>query len=237
MASTIILIDLDTMIDTRLGTLSLINREAAESLLQPINYDAYLNRKCDDWFKITDGKVSNEEFAHRYRNRDVTTLKASLMTNFSELLTAMVDDLEQQMLHTPQVSAVEVHVNYWPYKLSKEECEAYELCVSQFSGVYTTVKMVNYDPRQITPQYLDKEIAGYITYSFNEWLSHHHYALTQCSIPQVILMAAALYLHEPSEKELTDIGVKDFFMATEHLFITQLKLVLVNAEFYSLITV
>ena len=49
-------------------------------------------------------------------------------------------------------------------------------------------------------------------------------------------MAAALYLKEPTEKELTEVGVKDFFMATEHIFITQLKLVLVCPEFYSIIT-
>ena len=236
MAATIILIDLDTIVDTRLGTLALINQDAAQRLLQPVAYDAYLNRKSDDWFTLTNGAVSNDVFTQRYKARDVTTLRASLMTNFSELLSTMVDDLEQQMIHTPQVSSVEVHVNYWPYVLDKEELDAYELCVSQFAGVYTTVKMVNYPPHRITPQYLDKVVSGYITYSFNEWLSHHHYALTQCAIPNVILMAAALYLKEPTEKELTEVGVKDFFMATEHIFITQLKLVLVCPEFYSIIT-
>lgn len=236
MSATVVLIDLDVILDTRLGTLALLNSDAAKALLEPVPYDAYINRNVDDWALLSKGAVTNEAFKERYKRRDVDTLKASMLTNFVQLLTAITDDLERQMLHTPQVSSVELHVNHWPYELSDEEKTQFELCVSSYAGVYTTVKMVNYPPEAITPNFLDKRIAGYITYSFNEWLSHHHYALTQKSIPQVVLMAAALFIKEPTEEERAAIGVKDYFMATEHVFITQLKLVLANPEYFSLIT-
>ncbi|MFO5736502.1 hypothetical protein, partial [Klebsiella pneumoniae] len=55
---------LDSLLDTRLGTNRLLNKDAANKLVT--NGQIYWHREMDDWTKLTDGLVTNEQFVEAY---------------------------------------------------------------------------------------------------------------------------------------------------------------------------
>ena len=237
MSEQIILVDLDAIFDTRLGTIARINPLAAAELVNGEAFEKYQAREKDDWTTLTNGVVSNEVFTQAYAKRDVDTLKASAVSNYGTLLQGIINDLENKMIHTPLVSKVELHINTYPYALNEAELDMLKLCASEYTGMMTDIKTVSYPPEILTPQLLDKNYAVYITYNFNDWLGHHHVRLLNHRMPQFTFLAAALYVAVPTEADLVETGVADLPLAVEHVFSEWCSVILSPVSFFSLFTI
>ena len=61
-----ILMSMDVLLDTRLGVMANINPAAATHLV--LNRD-YFDRDYDDWFTLTGGLVTKDQFDEAYANR------------------------------------------------------------------------------------------------------------------------------------------------------------------------
>ena len=232
-----ILIDLDAIFDTRLGTIAKLNSNAADALVNtPELFLKYHSRTKDDWNELTNGNITVEAFNAAYRERNVETLKASAITNYGTLLQGIINDLETKMIHTPLVSSVELHINTWPYVLNEGELDMLKLCASEYTGLLTEIKTVILRPEMLKPQILDKNYAVYITYNFNDWFGHHHVNLLNYRMPQFTFLAAALYVTTPTEADLVETGVVDLPLAVEHTFSEWCSVVLSPASFFSLFT-
>ena len=89
----LVLIELDVLFDTRIGTLSKFGDDVAIEVLE----NGYRSRITDDISAFTK-KITNEQFKEAYRNRDKETLKLSRMTNFIFTLRNIVTELETNIL-------------------------------------------------------------------------------------------------------------------------------------------
>ena len=230
-----ILIDLDVLLDTRLGTLARLNPAAAQYLLEKDPLKDYHFRIIDDWTTLTNGLVDTETFKQAYRKRDVTTLKSSMLTNYVELIHAMTDTLESMVMFTPLAKSVTLEVNYWPYQLSPAELEMFQLSIANYTAIITEVRLVYYPVERLTPSVLKDGYSGYITYDYNEWAGYHQNALLTTKIPTVTIMAAALNHTIPTESDIAEMGIRDTFKAAETIMAEFVDLVLVSPRFYSII--
>ena len=232
-----ILIDIDAIFDTRLGTIARLDPAAADTLVNtPTMFSAYQSRAKDDWVTLTDGAITNDAFNAAYRVRDIDTLKASAITNYGTLLQGIINDLETKMIHTPLVSSVELHINTYPYVFDDAELDMLKLCASEYTGLLTEIKTVVYPPEMLKPHLLDKNYAVYITYNFNDWFGHHHVNLLNYRMPQFTFLAAALYVTTPTEADLMETGVVHLPLAVEHTFSEWCSVILSPASFFSLFT-
>jgi len=185
----IILVELDCLLDTRIGTLSLLDDKAAAALLS----EKYTHRVSDNWEFLTDGAVTNEAFNQRYQQRDKDVLKASRPVNLITFLPKLLNDLEKQALSEPITKDLTLRINTYPYKLTVMERRIITECIyEQYTSAYTKVDVVDIAPDKLTPRYLREEVAMVIMYDFNRWLTLHIDQLAANPLPDTHMVIPAL---------------------------------------------
>lgn len=233
-----ILIDLDALVDTRLGAISQVSEAAAKHILFETEY---ANRKSDDFEKFSNGLITNDAYKTQYSKRDLSTLKVSIMTALPFVLNRMFKELIEMRENTPLVGELEVGINFWPYILSEEIKDDYLNAVSAYVGTEYFVKTTKhyYPPETITPAVLKSRWEAYITYEYGKWISLHAEALTHERIPRNTLMVPAISTLGEYDLENCKLeGRKepvDPFAALELLMTEFLSVEVIQAKFFSVL--
>lgn len=231
---------LDALLDTRLGTMFGIDKEAATKLLVPM----YHGRLRDNFTDFQD-KVSHETYAEAYKNRNKDTLKGSLMTMMNIFLGELVRQTEKlQRENQATVDDIEVLINCYPYQLTENEHRAIAVAVASRTGIYTPVNTIHVPVEQMTIGWLlQEDVSHLIIYDFAEWAiavlgqldTHPENA------PGVKLYTAALLdptQDEPDEEMLKDKhgNMMDPFQEQARFFSEVIGLEFLPAEMFSIPT-
>lgn len=191
-----ILVHIDTLLDTRLGTLSLIRPEAA---VQTISDDRYYFRVIDDFSAICG--VDLPEFREAYAKRNMETLRASVITEVPFILRELIVKLQKEEEETPYMEGLGVEVNIWPYELDEGERYALYLAVREFIGSLTPLAIVSIHPEKLTPELVKSKYSGLILYDLNEWVKHHLETFKTVRFPRVTVLAPALFHEQVPQPE------------------------------------
>ena len=193
------LIDLDMLLDTRIGVLS----HQFPDQFETIDMAGYLNRKTDKPYEYVKG-VSAEEWRTAWQRRDVEDLKYSVPTEFLMSLSLMLETLVKQAMTLPVASTVSVDINLYPYVLSDAVIADIASCVKHYVGDAVGVGTVRLRPEQINPNLLKAKYSALVTYSFNDWYSGNSEKLIKTPIPDVTILTPLFYLDKvPSDQEVT----------------------------------
>lgn len=228
-----ILIELDVILDTRLGVLYQHYPELIDNILS----NGYHNRKIDK-FSLLHKDINDSLVQQSYAQRNKETLKISRCTNFVFITNQLTKTLEDQAITTPTVDTIDVSINIYPYSFTDEELVTLKDMVKYYIGVTTGVDIVNMPLAKITPQYLKDHYAAIAIYHFSDWLKIHHESLLKCRIPKVTFFVPALHDNSvPTDKELTfkDQGKIDPFMALEATLIEFMDVVVLDSRMFSVI--
>lgn len=228
-----ILVELDCLLDTRIATVALIESAAASAMID----NNYQNREIDDYYQLTNGLVTTEQFKQRYYDRDVDTLKGSLPTNMVKYLRSISINLSKQKIADPEVEGLTVYVNVNPYQLTEEEKQQLSLVVGHYLYPETVVKIIDLKMSSLTPSKIKHDWDAVILYDFNHWFSENVTTLDTVAIPRNIMYAPALYLdHVPSKEELTNEEgvVVNAFHLMEASVASKLALEFLNPALFSL---
>lgn len=189
-----VLVELDCLLDTRLGTVERINPAAANRLYLG---DAYYERDIDDWATLTEGVVDNATFQSHYAARDAHTLELSRPTRMLGFIKRLTQDLDASKVMSPEIESVHVVVNVHPYTLSERECEVLETLVYSYCAIGTKVTTTSLAYEAITPETMETHFDGVVLYEFDRWFTLHAEALNQKLIPRNSLFSPALYIKPP----------------------------------------
>lgn len=167
-------VDLDSLLDTRLGTLRLHWPEVFAKCVADQNY--YL-RERDDFTPW--GGPTQAEFAERYAQRDVETLQHSMVTAVPGLVKNMMEIQDRDFEETPYFSSIGLDINIWPYELQdgrggKDELdEIAELrsIMRVYSGLHSDPNIISRPPESMTPAYITSRYKTLFMYDFRDWLS------------------------------------------------------------------
>lgn len=164
----ILLIDLDALLDTRLGTIEKLNPQAAEECIE----NGFTKRAVDDVELFTD-KITNGEYKEAYSKRDVETLKRSRLTNMIFPLSDMIKQMDLNIMQEQGViSDGCVVINHYPYKLTKEEASTIRNSVMDYIGGGIKVHMAEFPYDQLNIQEMKrKDIRTFITYNSEQWFN------------------------------------------------------------------
>ncbi|WJJ55163.1 hypothetical protein [Xanthomonas phage RTH11] len=199
----VVYVELDAYLDTRLAALGAISPKAATDCSQD---PAYFDRVIDDFESICG--VTREAFRNAYSLRDEEFLRASVITEIPFILDDLVRKLEAETVDTPFLSRVIVEVNTYPYKLDKETLNALSLAVMSRAGIETEVRCVSIPLERLTPTFCKERYGGLILYNFHDWMKHHLTAFEKVKMPTVTVMAPALYRDTvPSEDAFSGEGI------------------------------
>lgn len=184
----IVLVELDALLDTRLPTLGKINPEHA---IKASTDPRYFGRIINDFTNICG--VGREEFEAAFKERDVEILQASVITEIPFILNELVLKLEREALDTPFLSSVKVEVNIYPYQLDKDDQDAIATAVAARCGTETPVECISMPPQDMTPEFLKARYSGMFIYNFRDWMEAQLKNFEKVKMPRFTVMAPALY--------------------------------------------
>ncbi|WP_233874975.1 hypothetical protein [Paraburkholderia adhaesiva] len=199
-----VLIFLDCLLDTRLGTLARMSDALARRVLSAGKSGNYLERE-EDAFE----GVDNEEFRRLYRARDVETLKHSTITTLTTLLGDFTRTLSRIVRNRPWLHGVRILVNTWPYRLDVSTLAALRDAITLWAGGFTPVEMVDYAPDQLTPLFVKSSFDILFMYDYEEWLHMHGEAFSKTSLADVNVIVPAIYFNRRPDEKTFDELVRD----------------------------
>ena len=190
------LIDLDTLLDTRLATVSLLDPLHASTLL----HTTYRIREHD---QFQSKLYSVQEYQNAYKNRTVQTVMQAGPTGLAGLIMELIqEDVSlREAVAGPYI--FDIDLNVYPYKLQPDECTELVDVLYQFFPLARNIRTVFLDTKVITPSFLKSSNFSYFfTYDFQAWLKHHVHAFEHTAIPRLTIVAPKL--RETSEKVEVD---------------------------------
>lgn len=224
-----VLCELDALLDTRLSVVSKLNQEAAISLIEGGEKNPYYSRTSDD-LGVLSPLIDTGDYRAAYASRNKDCLKNSRMTAAVFLVRTILKQLEVDSVNSPQVDAITLEVNYYPYVLTTEEIEMMELAMVAHLGELTKIKFVSIPPKLLTTTYIKAKYQVVILYNYVDWLKAHQENVEKMmKIPHVSFIVPRLLYDEssrPTEEDVRGMSQHsiDAFTGTQ----------LLMAEFYEL---
>lgn len=191
METHLISVDLDFLLDTRLATLHRIDPEAArKAFANP----AYFNRASDIFDDIAG--VDRVTFDEAYAKRDVETLYYSRICESILSLASIVFGLERERLQTPFIESVSVELNLYPYVLTPDQAEQFELAVAARLPLDVKVSSAFIPPEEMTPVKIKANYSGLLMYGFAGWFKLHGQRLEETKLTTVTVVAPKLHVND-----------------------------------------
>ncbi len=231
-----LMVELDCLLDTRIGTISLINPAAAVELVSK----KYWERTSDNFEELTNGLVTDEEFIDRYEDRDLETLLYSRPTNILKLLHEITNSVAHQRVSSPDTEHLIVEVNTYPYILDAEDTEMLINSVRCYTNPETEVVAKRYKHEQMTVANIDSFWDCVIIYDFDKWFTNHGEGLNTKPIPRNLMYASGLYIKpikDPNELKIEGAGEMTPFSMMEMALIDRINLEFLKPSEFSLIEI
>lgn len=229
-----ILVELDCLLDTRLGTLIKLDESVATEVIK----SDYHLRESDRWNELVDIEVDQAGYDYLYRSRDVDTLKLSKITSLLPVLSKMLADVCESSLSDIESEGVQLHINYHPYKLSDTDIEALKQALRYHLTLPVELSFVSIPMVGLMPSVVKDTYDGVIMYDIDGWLKKHQNALIECAMPTVIFMGPAIYFNEKPTAEQVREEIGDEytpFQAIEIVLAEYIALRLIDVSNFSLI--
>lgn len=232
------MLSLDVLLDTRLGVMSNLNKKAAEALVMNPNY---WERDYDDWFALTGGLVTNDQFREAYELRGgantAKTLNESFETGMAPFLYRLLAEADINMMDgmTKHTDEIGLAINVAPYVLAPNERAELVRIIQEKYGSELNVKLVDYHLHELTVERLADEFGGMLIYEFAEWFKYHHVAIVGALMSDFNVVHPKLFDRDPAELTLEE-RKQDLFrfrLVTQH----NMDINYIDSRYFSLIDV
>lgn len=161
-----LLIDINAILDTRLGAVRLLNPEAAESLKQ--NQD-YYTRDHDNLETLCD--IDKNEFTSLMVSSPIEILDNSVVSHIYLYIKKMITVIRDTIgLSNPIIPYIDIELNTYPFQLSEEQSKYIAAGLSALLDVEEKVTPVYLPYSGLTLDYFDtNEYFMFIVYDFSTW--------------------------------------------------------------------
>lgn len=191
MSTSVLLVELDTLLDTRLACLyTHFGQEAVQRALT----QGYFTRSVDKF-----PGIEYEAFQTAYRARNREVLRHALRTPITRICSEFVLGTYANLLNTPFHEEPQVWVNCAPYALTQDEKTLIERSVSALIGHRALVRAIEVTYEEMTPEWVREGISLMLLYDYQDWLEAQSVngAFRKKAVPDVTLMAPAIFKKYP----------------------------------------
>jgi hypothetical protein len=190
-----ILTDVDSLLDTRIGVLSTLYPAAASTLVAS---KAYWLREHTDWSVLTDGKVSNEQFAQAWAKRTKrSACESSVMNGFHPVFIKILTDVAAAGMSGMSDFDVGFEVNLHPYDFTFDELELFTVLIRKQVGQDVPITFCSIPLEDLTPELMLKEYSACISFNFHEWIKLHAPTLANIEARGFNYVAPKLFETDP----------------------------------------
>lgn len=157
-------VELDCLLDTRLGTLAKINPGADVAVIES---GKYYQRYEDNFSALVN--IPKEVFDHHYGHRDKETLKLSRTTLVYKLINDAMSDNYLKFMQNIIDHPPTLHVNIYPYELTADESAELKALLSNIMISYS-VKIIRENPETLPPWKLLRRFGNAWMYNFDDYI-------------------------------------------------------------------
>lgn len=210
-----VIVGIDCLLDTRLGTILGMSKEAYDTLLDT----NYFNRNTDDFEQATGGLITNDDFTKAYASRDVETLQISQTTNMPLHLAEIACNIKTDPDIMEFNRETRLQVNVYPYEFTPEEQMVLLDILRNLLPNWDEITSVSIPLEQLTPDYLRDEWDYVYIYNFNEWLKLYGPILETKRIPLVTFVTPRVLQNgfPKDEEDIKSLKAIDPFLSSEFL--------------------
>lgn len=162
-------VDIDSLLDTRLGTLNVISPEFAVDVTSK---DDYFTREEDLFSSEAMGKLPKDIFDRVFEQYRNDILPNSLRTRMFEFIENTLSQLAYGALNSPEQSATALEVNIHPYVLAPEEELKILQVIATILGRRFTVSLINKSVQELEIEYVREHYRVMVMYSYHPWMNH-----------------------------------------------------------------
>lgn len=205
-----LLVFLDCLLDTTLGTLATLNTAHRTKVLS--EKTPYFSRVMDDFEWLGEG--TTKDFKARYERRDLQVLKASFKTLLIPHLTQLTASILMSAHEHPEWNGVTIHVNTWPYDLTVTQSEMFKNVLKMAIGgddegegnsiLEPDLVMVSIPLEEITFDRMTRDWQAVYMYDFIAWtdLLAHTFEGNEMKAVKVEMHVPALFRELPDKATL-----------------------------------
>ena len=130
----VIMVDMDSLFDTRLTTLLDIDKNSIALLENGVWHNRYIDR----W-----DHIDNELYKERYHNRTTDVLRRSAPTPMLDHITKLTFNITASNLSSPNTHYTSLIINTWPYDVRAEDKEEIAKTFKTATLTSGTVKLIS----------------------------------------------------------------------------------------------
>lgn len=187
-----ILVTLDALLDTRIGTIAEFDQELAFHILTNENYHG---REYDGFLSYP-----HNAFKARYKDRTEETLKHSTLTGMNFLLQHITNLISLDASKQPFHSGPEVIINFYPYQLDKEIEDRIKAAINMRMPL-VPISSINLSDENLTTEYIKENITLFISYDITHWLELNLEKLIKNPLNDLTIYTPKIYHSDLSTTE------------------------------------
>ena len=196
-----ILINMDCLLDTMLGSVAVIDKR----LIPPLMLNNYLGRLHNNLHDLN-GDINPDKLKEVYLNRDVNTLKLSGRSFLFDILAPLLYQNSLVDSDHPAYTDYKIVINTYPYKLTNSQKKEFFLCF-RYLLKFENIKQVYIPFESLTFDYL-KNYNRVFLYDFNEWIGMVLNELKTSLYPDLIITTPFCSIE-------SDVNIEDLDTAVE----------------------
>ena len=181
-----ILVELDALLDTRIATIGRMGGDVLKTVLA----SNYHSRLIDYWEGI-----DNDQFKELYTNRNIVTLKESILTNIGILVADFCKKTIELNTTSPFHYKPKVSINIHPYKLTDSDINTVISSVVMLIDGMGDVEAIDVPYSYLTPKYLLQNTSVVVLYKYDDWLEANSVndIIKKERCPEIGLIGPAMY--------------------------------------------
>lgn len=220
-----VLVDLDSIMDTRLPVLYAIDENLAERV---VKNNTYFKRYKDEFEYVT-----VDMFKPLYNDRTKNVLSLATPTAMLDTISDYCSEAILQNKKTGGDGKLIVYVNIYPYDLSVDEFDNLASGIRYMIGD-VDVSIVSMSKEELTPKWVDDNLAMLVLYQGLDWLEYHTAMLNLIKNPinNVALMVPATVIGNVKLKTTKANDIIKFFTDMEEMSKTLVKLKFIGINNY-----
>lgn len=228
------LINLDVLLDARLGAVSVLDPQYAQKLL----FDGWTKRK-DDRALAKSSSFTLAEYEKLLNSGDVEVLANSLPTLITNYIYKTIRESERESIVGDCVNKHCVLINTHPYQLNKEEIDELKDIVEHRIPNAHSVEVMCTPIHFLSPSYLKGlEVTHFVNYHFAKWLDFFTEDLVNSPLPSLVMLCPKLLtknVEEMDDPAMAAELIKELcpFSAMELQFVMLLSLRFIDIEYFS----
>lgn len=193
-----IYVTLDSLLDVRLGALSIINTDFA---FEVVSDKRYFLRQEDVFETKTHGALSKEKLLSIIDQQGNKVIRNSLITNAYLFIKELCTKLTIQYLTGPHRCTIELDINTHPYNFTQAEQDTLLSLFQTKIGQEFTIHLIHKSDAELTAGFCRENYLCMVMYNYANWVNLHDTELKKKPLRNTGLYVPKLYFTRMPDKE------------------------------------